>query len=271
MTRAIFILVLLSCIIILSAFKPLNYHSPYHIKTVVIDAGHGGKDPGCSYGGHKEKTIALSIAQKVGAYIKQNHPEVKVIYTRSNDKFIELWERASIANRNQADLFISIHVNAHNNVNVYGTETYAMGLHVSDKNMEARRDEQDVGSVVQRENEVILEEENYHENYDGFNPNDPSSHILFELFQSEYTEQSLSLASKIQDQFANRVKRKSRGVKQAGFVVLWKTTMPAVLVEVGYLTNSSERTYLVSDEGQVLLSSGIYRAFKEYKEEIEGK
>lgn len=270
MTRAHVIVISILSLFILSAYTPM-LPGEVKIKTVVIDAGHGGHDPGCMYGGQKEKIIALNIAKKLGGYISENMENVRVIYTRTDDSFVELWERASIANRNQANVFISVHVNANPNSGVYGTETYAMGTHVHAKNLNARKEEQPLINTVQRENEVILEEENYEANYDGFDPNDPATHILFELYQSEYMDQSLRLASKIQNQFESRVKRKNRGVKQAGFVVLWKTTMPSVLVETGYLTNAKERAYLASDQGQTYLASGIYRAFKEYKEEMESK
>ncbi|MGB0430916.1 MAG: N-acetylmuramoyl-L-alanine amidase family protein [Bacteroidia bacterium] len=268
MTRLIVLTVLLLAVLFVPSYSVV--YNPFKITTVVIDAGHGGKDPGASYGGKKEKDIALKIALKVGGYINQNLEGVKVIYTRKDDRFIDLWERASIANRNNAHVFISVHVNANPATSVYGTETYAMGTHVVTKNLNARKNEQQISEfTVQRENEVILEEEGFETNYDGFSPNDPSSQILFELFQSEYMDQSLVLAQKIQNQFETRVKRKNRGVKQAGFVVLWKTTMPSVLVETGYISNSNERAYLASDEGQNYLASGIYRALVEYKDEME--
>ena len=269
MTRAALAMFITACALVLVSFSSLNQNDVFTIRTVVIDAGHGGRDPGCVAGGKREKDIALNIARKLGKMITDSFKNVKVIYTRSDDKFVELWERASIANRNNADIFFSIHVNANGNTSVYGTESYAMGTHVVAKNLDARKEEQDISETIQRENEVILEEENYQEKYDGFDPNDPASHIVFELFQSEYLEQSLNLASKIQSQLKSHSQRRNRGVKQAGFVVLWKTTMPAVLVETGYLTNGTERNYLSSTNGQEKLASGIFKAFIDYKVEME--
>ncbi len=233
--------------------------SKYEIKTVVIDAGHGGHDPGCLGSTVYEKKIALAIALKVGGYIEKYFPDVKVVYTRKTDIFIELHERAAIANRNKADLFISIHCNAGPS-KVFGTETYVMGLHKSNDNL----------NVAKRENEVILMEENYAEHYDGFDPNSPEAHIIFSLYQNAYIDQSISLASKIQHQFENRAKRSSRGVRQAGFLVLYKTAMPSVLIETGFLTNKNEEKYLKTALGQDYISSAIYRAFKAFKLEMEG-
>ena len=268
MTRVVSLSILLGISLLFPCYS--SNETAFKIRTVVIDAGHGGRDPGTSSGAIKEKDLALKIALKLGSYIENNFDDVKVLYTRKTDTYVQLWERASIANRNNANVFISVHLNAISNSSVYGTETYAMGTHVATKNLSARKEEQHVEEeTIKRENEVILEEENFEENYDGYDPNDPATHIIFELFQSEYMEQSLLLASKIQDQFETRVKRKNRGVKQAGFVVLYKTTMPSVLVETGFLSNSKERAYLNSDEGQTYLASGIYRAFSEYKTEIE--
>lgn len=230
------------------------------LKKVVIDAGHGGKDPGCVGKIINEKKVALNIALKLGSYIKQNMPEVEVIYTRDGDYFIELNERAAIANRANADLFISIHANAQpKGSNVYGTETFVMGLHRSDANLE----------VAKRENSVIKYEDNFESQYDGFDPNDPSSYIALALMQSANLDQSLYFAAKVEDQFKNRVGRSSRGVKQAGFLVLYKTTMPSVLIEAGFLTNRNEEKFLATDQGQDYMASAIYRAFKEYKKDID--
>lgn len=264
--------VALATLVLVGALVPSysKHHLPFTISQVVIDAGHGGKDPGTSSGGYREKDIALKISLLVGKYIEENLPGVKVLYTRQDDRFVELWERASIANRNKAQVFISIHVNANPSSAIYGTETYTMGSHVAGKNLDARKEDLSISeATVARENEVVLNEDNYTENYDGFDPSDPATHIIFELFQSEYMVQSLLLAEKIQEQFEKRVQRKNRGVKQAGFVVLYKTTMPSVLVETGYLSNSSEREYLASENGQIYLASAIYRAFGEYKAAME--
>jgi N-acetylmuramoyl-L-alanine amidase len=229
------------------------------VDVVVIDAGHGGHDDGTHGKILKEKDIALNIALKVGSYIEKNIPDVKVIYTRKDDRYLALDERADIANKNKADLFICIHANANKNAKAYGTETFVMGLHKDEGNL----------AIAQRENSVILMDENYEERYEGFNPNSPESYILFTLIQSAYQEASLKFAQKVENQFKERVGRLSRGVKQAGFVVLWRTTMPSVLIETGFLTNSTEEKFLAGDQGQELIASGIYRAFKEYKNEVE--
>lgn len=231
----------------------------FKVDTVVIDAGHGGHDPGTHGVKALEKNITLSIALKVGNYIKANVPGVKIIYTRSDDRYIPLDERAMIANKNKADLFISIHANALSRAEVHGTETYVMGQHKVDGNMD----------VAKRENSVILLDENHEERYEGFDPNSPESYILFSLAQSAYQESSIRLADFVESQFKDRVGRRSLGVKQAGFWVLWRTAMPSVLIEVGYLTNPTEEKYLSSEYGQDLIASGIYRAFKEYKNQIE--
>ena len=233
----------------------------YSLKTVVIDAGHGGRDPGTHGIYSEEKDIALSIALKLGTYIEKNIPDVKVIYTRTTDVFVPLNERAEIANKNKADLFISIHVDGHVNKNTYGTSTYVMGLHKTDGNLE----------VAKKENSAILFEEDYSTKYEGFDPNSAESYIIFSFLQNTYLEQSLNYAAFVQDQFKNRTLRKSRGVKQAGFLVLWRTTMPSVLIETGYLTNPREEKYLITKDGQEYIASAIYRAFKNYKIAIEEK
>ncbi|MFC2104763.1 N-acetylmuramoyl-L-alanine amidase [Bacteroidota bacterium] len=196
----------------------------YSLKTIIIDAGHGGRDDGTSGRKAKEKDIALTIAIKLGTYIEENIPDVKVIYTRTTDVFVPLNERANIANKNKADLFISIHLNGNKNTRAYGTETYAMGLHKTDGNLE----------VAKIENSAILFEEDYTTKYEGFDPNSAESYIMFSFLQNTYLEQSLNYASFIENEFETRALRKSRGVKQAGFLVLWKTTMPSVLIEAGF-------------------------------------
>ena len=250
---------------LLIAITLLNSGSTYtappdsKVDVVVIDAGHGGHDNGTHGRLLKEKDVALNIALKVGTYIEKNIPGVKVIYTRRDDRYLALDERADIANRNKADLFICIHANANPNTKAFGTETFVMGLHKDEGNL----------AIAQRENSVILMDENYEERYEGFNPNSPESYILFTLIQSAYQESSLKFAQKVEGQFKDRAGRLSRGVKQAGFVVLWRTTMPSVLIETGFLTNSTEEKFLAGDAGQELIASGIYRAFKEYKNEVE--
>ena len=233
----------------------------YKVRKVVIDAGHGGHDHGCSGVQSKEKHVALQIALKVGAYIEKNLPDVEVIYTRKTDVFVELYERAAIANRADADVFISIHCNANPNTSPYGTETYVMGLHRNEANL----------GVAKRENDVVLLEDDYNHHYDGFDPNSPNAHIIFSLFQGAHLEQSIELAGRIEEQFSERVGRKSRGVKQAGFLVLYKTTMPAVLIETGFLTNATEEIFLASDQGMDLMASAIFRAFRDYKVHTEAR
>ena len=248
-------------VLISSAF---NYPKPasYEVKTVVIDAGHGGHDGGCSGRHSKEKHLTLKVAKQLRDYIKESFPYVKVILTRETDVFVKLHERSAIANRNNADLFISIHCNAASNKSsVYGTETYVMGLHKTESNL----------NVAKRENSVILSETDYSNHYDGFDPNSPMAHISFSLFQNAYQDQSIFFADLVEKQFSQRAGRKSRGVKQAGFLVLYKTAMPSVLIESGFLTNRKEEDFLKSTYGQEIIASAIYRAFKEYKNLVESK
>lgn len=249
-------------IVLALTFGLLNYliaQKGSHITTVVIDAGHGGKDPGAIGKHSKEKDIALAVALKTGAYIKEKLPDVKVIYTRKSDKFVELYKRAQIANEANADIFISIHCNANNSSRPYGSETYAMGLHKTNANL----------NVAMKENAAITLEEDAGSAYEGFDANSPESYIRFTLFQDVFLDQSLDLANKIEKQFNDRVGRKSRGVHQAGFLVLWRTAMPGVLVELGFLSNPAEEHFLRSEKGQVYMASAIYRAFKAYKLEYE--
>jgi N-acetylmuramoyl-L-alanine amidase len=231
----------------------------FKVDVVVIDAGHGGKDPGTQGKKSKEKDIALKISLKLGKYIEQNLPDVKVIYTRKDDTYLPYYERPIIANKHKADLFICIHANSNPNTKAFGTETYVMGLTKEQKNFE----------VAKRENSVMLLDENYKEHYAGFDPESAESYIMFSLTQSAFQESSLSFASKVESQFKNKAGRYSRGVKQGPFWVLWSTAMPSVLIETGFLSNEQEEKYLLSDQGQDLLASGIYRAFKEYKAEVE--
>lgn len=231
------------------------------VEVVVLDAGHGGKDPGALGKYSREKDITLSITLKVGQYIEENFEDVTVIYTRNKDVFIPLHERANIANKNKADLFISVHANSSKSSRVYGTETFAMGDHRSDQNLE----------VAMKENSVITLEQDYTIHYEGFDPTSAESYIIFTLMQNIYLEQSLTFASFVQEQFKDRAKRTDRGVKQDIFLVLWKTTMPSVLIETGFISNLTEEKYLMSEQGQVYLASAIYRAFKDYKLDIESK
>ncbi|WP_037324421.1 N-acetylmuramoyl-L-alanine amidase family protein [Salinimicrobium terrae] len=223
---------------------------------VVLDAGHGGKDPGNSWNGYSEKDISLNIALQVGAELEKI-PDVKVIYTRKSDVFVTLAGRANIANKAEADLFVSIHMNGHRS-QAQGTETFVLGLHRNQDNLE----------VAMRENQVIFLEEDYEMTYDGFNPNSPESYIGLTLMQEEYLDQSILLADLIQKNFTNINKRVNRGVKQAGFLVLRETYMPSVLVEAGFLSNKAEGAFLNSAAGQSAISASIVRAVKDYKNSI---
>ena len=229
--------------------------------TVVIDAGHGGKDPGARGSSINEKAINLAVALRLGSLISEKHDDVKVIYTRKTDVFIELDERANIANRNKADLFISIHTNAvKRGSSVSGTETYTLGLARTDENLE----------VAMRENSAILLEDNYLQKYEGFDPTSSESYIIFEFMQNKHMEQSISLASEVQKCFTS-AKRNNRGVRQAGFLVLRKTSMPSILVELGYISNPAEERFMRTKEGQNKLATAIYNAFTKYKWEYVRK
>ena len=231
------------------------------VKTVVIDPGHGGKDPGALSVNRKyqEKHITLSVALKLGNMIKEKYPHIKVIYTRSTDKYVELSQRAAIANRNKADLFISIHVNSAKATQARGTETFVMGAHKSDDNFE----------VCKTENSVIVIEDDYQTKYEGFNPNSPESYIIFSLLQNMHQEQSIKYAAHVQGQFAKGPITVNRGVKQGGLLVLWKTTMPAVLTELGFISNPKDCAVLVSKSGQDQFARRLFNAFEAYKKEIE--
>ena len=254
----------------MSSFSP-KFKPVFAIKTIVIDAGHGGKDPGCHGAKYKEKDIALAVALKFGKYIEENMKDVKVVYTRKTDIFPSLQERANIANKAKADLFISIHCNSACyrdkklkkdicNNDAHGAETYVMGI----KNEKGKMD------VSARENSAILLEDDYVKTYEGFDPNSDESYIIMSMFNDSYVDQSLNFASKVQKQYGEKVGRKDKGVKRASLLVLWKSYMPSVLTEIGFLTNPAEEQFLGSVKGQDYLASGLFRAFREYKDEIEG-
>jgi N-acetylmuramoyl-L-alanine amidase len=228
--------------------------------TVVIDAGHGGKDPGAIGKVAHEKNINLSIALKLGKSIEERCKDVKVVYTRKTDRFIDLNERAEIANRNKADLFISIHTNALKTKSVAGAETYTLGLARTDENLQ----------VAMRENAAILLEDNYAQKYEGFDPNSSESYIIFELMQNIHVEQSLLFASEVQSHF-KKAGRTDRGVRQAGFLVLRKTGMPSVLVEVGYISNRDEEKYMASVAGQNRLVQSLCESFVRFKQNFDKK
>lgn len=227
------------------------------VKTVVIDAGHGGKDPGCHGVSAQEKHVCLAMALMLGDMIKKNYPEIKVVYTRDKDVFVELSERAKIANKNNADLFICIHANAAS-ATAYGTETYVLGLHRTESQQQ----------VAERENSIIHLEDDGGAKYKDFDMS-PDAIIARQIQLSVFLDQSISFASKLQAEFTS-IGRFDRGVKQAGFLVLYKTTMPSVLIETGFLTNPTEEKFLNTPETQKLMAVSMFKAFKKYKNELEG-
>ncbi|MBK8883666.1 MAG: N-acetylmuramoyl-L-alanine amidase [Bacteroidales bacterium] len=228
---------------------------------IVIDAGHGGKDPGAVGSFSFEKNLTLAVALKTGSYIEKNLKNATVVYTRKTDTFVEVRERANIANKNNADLFISIHANSVSSKSPRGTETFVMGPAKDEQNLE----------VAMKENEVILLENDYSTSYEGFDPKSPESYIMFTLMQNIFLKQSTSLASAIQSQYREKNYRYDRGVKQAGFYVLFMTTMPSVLTEIGFITHPEEEKYLNSKEGQDNLALSIFRACSAYITDIESK
>lgn len=227
---------------------------------LVIDAGHGGHDAGASGRISKEKNINLAIALLLGKQIEQKYKDVKVIYTRKTDVFIKLEKRSEIANKNRADLFMSIHTNSTKNKRVYGTETYVLGLHKTQSNLD----------VAMRENAVIMLEDNYQTHYQNFNPNSVDSYIMFNFMQDKYLDNSLSLAIAIENEFKKN-KRYSRGVRQAGFLVLYNSACPSILVELGFISNRAEERYLTSKAGQTKMANAICKAFDKYKNKYDSK
>ena len=249
------------CLTLLSiALVHETYAQSSIIQKVVIDAGHGGKDPGTVHGNVMEKNVTLAVALKLGKLIKQHHPSVEVAYTREADVFVELSQRSEIANKHHADLFISIHVNAERNgTKASGSETFVMGANKTSANM----------AVAQLENAVITYEEDYSTKYEGFDPSSPESYIIFSLMQNVYLEQSLHFASFVQEELGNNPIKVNRGVKQAGFLVLWKTASPSVLIELGFMTNATDRSTISNDKQQDQLALAILNAFTRYKNMCE--
>lgn len=249
------LLVVFICTLFLVLFQTKTYAQDKFV--VVLDAGHGGKDPGRPAKNYSEKDIALKIVLKIGQKL-ETLKDVEVVYTRDKDVFVDLKKRGQVANEADADLFVSIHCNAFTN-NASGTETYVLGLHANKQNFE----------VAKNENSVIFLEDNYQEKYEGFDPNSPEAVIGMTLMQEEFLDQSLYLASNIQTNFREGLKRKDRGVKQAGFVVLHQTYMPSVLIETGFITNSDEGAFLNSKNGQDKISVAIFNAIKSYKKNLD--
>ncbi|MEZ4775097.1 MAG: N-acetylmuramoyl-L-alanine amidase [Bacteroidia bacterium] len=228
------------------------------IRTVIIDAGHGGKDPGALGARYYEKDITLNVALQLKRILNESMPDLNVVLTRDTDKFIALHRRAQIAKDNQGDFFISIHCNALKNNTKYGAESYVLGINEGQENYE----------TIIAENESILFEDNYGDMYGGFDPSSPEGYIYFKLLKNVFRNESTRLAEKIQHQYASRIGRKDRGVKQAPFVVLYLSGMPALLTETGFITNYEEETFLASESGQIYIASCIYRAIKSYNMEF---
>ena len=263
-TEMILVKVKWVCLFILSFYLCISakgQHRDVQTRIVVIDAGHGGKDPGTVVGLAREKNIVLDIALKLGKLIKQNQQNIKVVYTRDKDVYIPLMDRAQIANKVNADLFISIHANYCDNPNINGTETYVLGLHRTEDNL----------NVAKKENSVILLEDDYTTRYEGFNPNLSESYIMFELLQDSYLDQSVRFASTLQSNFKEQAQRHDREVRQAGFLVLRETAMPSVLIETGYLSNKKENTFLLSDAGRSEIAQSIYGSLLSYLTIIDAK
>ena len=223
---------------------------------LVIDPGHGGKDPGAVNGKNQEKSINLNVALKMGKLIEENCKNVKVIYTRKTDVFVELYKRADIANKAGADMFISVHTNSAKSKTANGAETYLLGV-------EENRTSANLNAALQ-ENKAILLENDYEAHYEGYDPNSPESMIIFEFMQNEYQKESLKMAQFTQNQMISSAKRPDRGVHQAGYLVLWKSTMPSILIELGFISNDAECKYLVSQKGVDEMSQSLYKAFCEY-------
>ena len=223
---------------------------------LVIDAGHGGKDPGAVNGKNQEKSINLNVALKMGKLIEENCKDVKVIYTRKTDVFVELYKRADIANKAGADMFISIHTNSAKGKSANGAETYLLGV-------EENRTSANLNAALE-ENKAILLENDYQAHYEGYDPNSPESMIIFEFMQNEYQKESLKMAQFTQNQMVSSAKRPDRGVHQAGYLVLWKSTMPSILIELGFISNDAECKYLVSQKGVDEMAQSLYKAFSEY-------
>ncbi|PLW91884.1 MAG: N-acetylmuramoyl-L-alanine amidase [Marinilabiliales bacterium] len=255
MKRIFFIILvmLISC----AAFAQAPYQKSW---VVVLDAGHGGKDPGAVGKRSHEKDIALNIVLKTGEYIQKHFKDVEIVYTRSTDRFVELYRRAEIANQANADLFISVHCNANSRTSPNGTEVFVMGLNKTEANLQ----------VAIKENNSVLLEDDHTENYDGIDPNSSEAYITFSLYTNMHLDLSLLMAQKTMEAFNTHVKRADRGIKQAPFFVLYKTTMPSILIETAFISNYEDETYLMSAEGQNSMAYSIYKAFVEYRNSVDG-
>lgn len=255
-----FILTFVSLILLCGTSEIKAQSTVGSLRKVVIDAGHGGKDPGTTYGKIYEKNITLSVALLLGQMIKDNLPEVEVHYTRTTDVYVGLAERGDIANKLGADLFISIHVDANNNSSASGSTTYVMGVDKTNANLE----------VAMRENDIIKFEEDYTTKYEGYIPGSTESFIIFTLMQYAYLDQSMDFANTVQKHYMKNTPMKDRGARQAPYLVLWKTAMPSVLTETGFLSNAEDRKTLTTDAGQQKIARSLFNAFSEYKTKVDG-
>ncbi|MFI3330767.1 MAG: N-acetylmuramoyl-L-alanine amidase [Rikenellaceae bacterium] len=228
---------------------------------VVIDAGHGGKDPGTTFGKTYEKDITLKVAKYLGEMIKDNLKDVKVYYTRETDVYVGLAERGNLANKLEADLFISIHVDASTSTKATGTTTYVMGMDKSNANLE----------VAMRENDIIKLEDDYTTKYEGYIPGSTESFIIFTLMQYAHVDQSMNFANILQSHYKKNTPMPDRGARQAPYLVLWKTAMPSVLTEIGFMSNSSDRAFLSTSSGQKKVARALFNAFSEYKTQVDGR
>jgi N-acetylmuramoyl-L-alanine amidase len=228
------------------------------IRTIIIDAGHGGKDPGALGKQYREKDVALNIALSLRDLLRRYAPHLRVVLTRGNDEFVELHERGRIAQAYKGDFFVSIHCDANTNRSAYGSSTYVLGVNSGQERYR---------SYI-RENQSVLFEENYKQMYDGFDPSSPESYIMFRVMRNVFRQESMYLANKVQGNFESRLKRKNRGVKQGPFIVLWASAMPAILCETGFISNPTEEKFLASETGQVFIASSIYRAIRDYNHEL---
>lgn len=251
--------ILLFLLTILSANKSVGQSDLSKLKCICIDAGHGGRDPGAVGMRSKEKDIVLSIALKLGKQLKEAYPELKVVYTRTKDVFVDLNDRGKIANDHKADLFVSIHINSNDYKTPHGLETYVLGLHKTKENLE----------VAMKENSVIYYEKDHSVKYAGFDPEKPESYIIFSLLQNLHLEKSLQLASLVQEEMVKSTKRTDRGVRQAGYLVLKAAAMPAILVEAGFISNPEEERYLCTQTAQTKIANSIFLAVKRFKKSVE--
>lgn len=253
-------LLVLIILFVLFANQSFSQSNDYKMKTVCIDAGHGGAVPGAVTNNVYEKNIVLDVVLKLGSLIESKHKDIKVVYTRKKDVDVGLYERAEIANKSNADLFISIHANSTLNKKAYGTETFVFGLNKTDANLK----------VAMKENDVIKYEKDYETKYQGFDPSKPESYIMFNMVQNCHREQSIDFADYVETSF-KKSGRHSRGVQEASLIVLIKTAMPAVLVELGFISNSIEEQYLMSSIGQDIIANNLFNAFENYKNKVEKK